>query len=79
MFVDIYDTFFGQRVQTNKFTYDTSLSILFGGAKWIGDDYLIVPLDPIRYFDVASQACFLGILPRRYIKFGPPKNFWTMV
>ncbi len=65
MFIDIYDTSSGERVQTNNFRYNTSPASLFGGAKWIGDDYLIVPLDPIRYFDIASQACFLGILRRR--------------
>jgi len=63
MFVDVYDTSSGQRVQTNTFRYDSSPSSLFSGAKWFGDDYLIVPLDPIRYFDVTGQACFLGIMP----------------
>ena len=65
MFVDIYDTSSGERVQTNKFPYDSGASMLFSGALWVSDDYLIVPLDPIRYFDVTGQACFLGILPLR--------------
>ena len=52
-------------MQTNKFPYDSGASMLFSGALWVSDDYLIVPLDPIRYFDVTGQACFLGILPLR--------------
>lgn len=65
MFVDVYDTSFGQRIQSGRTRYDSSPSMLFGGALWIGDSYLVVPLDPIKSLDVAGQACFLGILPSR--------------
>src|ERR1041384_5909322 len=65
MFVDVYDTSSGQRIQSGRTRYDNSPSMLFGGAIWVGDRYLVVPLDPINSLDAAGQACFLAILPSR--------------
>lgn len=62
IFVDVYDTS-GQRIQSGRTRYDNSPSMLFGGAIWVGDRYLVVPLDPINSSDAAGQACFLAILP----------------
>lgn len=61
LFVDVYDTSSGKRIRIGRARYDISPSMLFGGALWVGDNYLVVPLDPLNPFDVAGQACFLGI------------------
>ena len=63
LLIDVYDTSSGQRVQKSNLHYESSPSILFGGALWAGDSFLIVPLDPIKDSDLAGQACFLVILP----------------
>lgn len=65
LFVDVYDTSSGWCIQTGRARYDSSPSMLFGAAHWVGDNYLVVPLDPLKPLDAAGQACFLGILPVR--------------
>jgi hypothetical protein len=63
MFVDVFDTSTGERIQSGRARYDGSPSMLFGGALWVGNNYLIVPLDPQNSSDAAGQTCFIGILP----------------
>ncbi len=63
LFVDVYNTSSRQRIQTGRVDYDGSPSMLFGGAFWVGDFYLIVPLDPLNASDAAGQACWISILP----------------
>ena len=64
MFVDVYETS-GQPIQIGRHRYDNSPSMLFGGAVWVGDRYLVVPLDPVNSLDVAGQTYLLAILPSR--------------
>lgn len=63
MFVDVFDTSSGKRIQSGRARYDGSPSLLFGGALWVTNNYLIVPLDPQNSSDAAGQTCFIGILP----------------
>lgn len=63
MFVDVYDASSGKRIQSGRARYENSPSMLFGGALWVGDSYLVVPLDPVKFSDLAGQACLLSILP----------------
>lgn len=65
MFVDVFDTSSGQRIQSGRARYDGSPSMLFSGALWVGNNYLIVPLDPQNSSDAAGQTCFISILPTR--------------
>lgn len=65
MFVDVFDTSSGKRIQSGRARYDGSPSMLFGGALWIDNNYLIVPLDPQNSSDAAGQTCFIGVLPTR--------------
>lgn len=63
MFVDVYHTSSAERVLKGRAQYQGSPSMLFDAAFWVGNSYLVVPLDPVKIFDAAGQACFLGILP----------------
>ena len=65
MCVDVFDTSSGERIQSGRARYDGSPSMLFGGALWVGNNYLIVPLDPQNSSDAAGQTCFIGISPTR--------------
>lgn len=65
LFVDVYDTSTSERIQSSRARYEGSPSMLFDAALWIGNSYLVVPLDPVKFSDLAGQACFLGILPTR--------------
>lgn len=63
MFVDVYDASHGKPIQSGRAHYESSPSMLFYGALWVGDSYLVVPLDPVKSSDIAGQACLLSILP----------------
>jgi hypothetical protein len=63
IFIDVYDTSSGERVLSGRRRYRFSPSMFFSAALWVGNEYLIVPCDPIKWRDVAGQACLLGILP----------------
>lgn len=65
LFVDVYDTSSSERIQSSHARYEGSPSMLFDAALWVGNSYLVVPLEPVKSFDATGQACFLGVLPTR--------------
>ena len=58
LFVDVYDLSKGERVLAGRAPFKNNApSLLFGGALWVEDQYLLMPLDN------ASLTCLLGITP----------------
>lgn len=46
MFIEIFDTWQGNKFSSTEFPYTGSATPLFNGALWIQGDYLLVPLKP---------------------------------
>jgi hypothetical protein len=58
LYVDVYDLSKGERVIAGRAPYTNNApSLLLGGALWVEDQYLLMPLDN------ASRTCLLGIAP----------------
>jgi hypothetical protein len=58
LFVDVYDLSKGERVIAGRAPFTNNApSLLFGGALWVEDQFLLMPLDG------ASETCLLGITP----------------
>jgi hypothetical protein len=58
LFVDVYDLSKGERVIAGRAPFKNNApSLLFGGALWVEDQYLLMPLDN------SSETCLLGITP----------------
>lgn len=59
VFLDLYEVSSGELTLSGQAPYSGfGPSVLFSQTFWLGNNYLVMPLD------ISSQTCFLGILPR---------------